>query len=115
MPSSTCAALLGLMVVLSLLIALFVFSEAVVDQFAEADHGLGSAFTGGLDVELGALRAAQKQHSHHALGVGSLARTTNQDVTRILRSELYELGRGPGVQTQFVFYLERSTRAIHWL
>src|SRR5882724_11327602 len=114
MPSSTCAALLGPMCEPSPLIALFVFSETVVDQLTEAEHGLRRALARGFDIELGALRAAQEQHAHHALGVGRLARATDQDVARILRCQLYELGRRPGVQPELVSHLEGSTRAIHW-
>src|SRR6188768_1358716 len=113
MPSSTRAEAPWSILVPSSLMALFVFSEAVVDQLAELAYGLGRLITGGLDLQLGALGAAQQEHAHHALGVGGLAGAADQDFARILRSQLHELGRGAGVQSELVPYFERSTRTTH--
>src|SRR3954469_9946719 len=113
MPSSTSAAPLWSMLVPSGLIGLFVFSEAVGDQFPELQHGFGRVIAGCLNLELGTFGAAQEQHAHHAFGVGSLTCAADQNIARVLRSELHEFGRGASMQPELISHLERSTRTIH--
>ena len=67
----------------------------------------------GLDVELGALRAAQQQHAHHALGVGGLTGAPDRDLAGKLGGELHQLGGGARVQTELVPDLERAPGDRH--
>ena len=92
---------------------LFVFSEAVVDQLTEALHCFVGVLARGLDVELGALRAAQKQYPHHAFCVRRLARATHRNIAWVLRSKLHQLRCSPGVQPELISHFESPTRTTH--
>src|SRR5688572_23014484 len=98
------------------LIASLVLPETRVDELTDLVHCLFGPLAGGLDVETGALRSAQQEDAHHALGVRGLAGAADHDLARKASGELHQLGGGTRVEAKLVLHLECPPHGAHpWL
>src|SRR5262249_52566972 len=93
---------------------LLFFSEALRDQLADGGDGVLCVGPCRVHCHSRALRAAQEQDAHHALGVRSLAVFLELDFGCEARRELHELGRRARVEAQLVHDLE-AIAALHAL
>jgi len=83
-------------------------SEAGRDELAQRDDARLRVIASRAHRDLRALRAAEQEHAHHALGVRDLSVVRDLDLSPVAARELHQLGRRAGVQTQLIHDLEAA-------
>ena len=81
---------------------LFAFVEFVGNQGQQGVHGLLGLLALGLELQCGVLGGSKHHDTHDAFGVHAALTARKPHLTGIRTGQFGELGRGPGVEPEFI-------------